>query len=90
VTTTDSSRLGRQPSRLEKKKNMCLGVPTCRSGRQDRVPPTIRRIRRDDYDVVADLTAGTYRREGYGSPQYEPSLRDVAGRAAAATASSAP
>ena len=46
--------------------------------------PTIRRVRPDEYDAVAELTAGTYRAEGYGSPQYEPALRDVASRDATA------
>jgi ribosomal protein S18 acetylase RimI-like enzyme len=45
---------------------------------------TIRPITPDEYAVVAELTAGTYRREGYGSPQYEPALRDVASRDATA------
>ncbi|MEO6206035.1 MAG: GNAT family N-acetyltransferase [Mycobacteriales bacterium] len=41
---------------------------------------TIRRVRPGEYDVVADLTAQVYRGEGYGSDDYEPVLRDVAGR----------
>lgn len=45
---------------------------------------TIRPIAASEYADVAELTAGTYRREGYGSPQYEPALRDVASRDATA------
>lgn len=46
--------------------------------------PTIRPIAPSEYDAVADLTAGTYRTEGYGSPHYVPALRDVASRDATA------
>ena len=46
--------------------------------------PLIRAVRPEDYDEVAELTARVYLDEGYGSPQYEPRLRDVAGRAASA------
>jgi ribosomal protein S18 acetylase RimI-like enzyme len=45
---------------------------------------TVRPIVPAEYDAVAELTAGTYRSEGYGSPQYEPALRDVASRDATA------
>jgi ribosomal protein S18 acetylase RimI-like enzyme len=41
---------------------------------------TIRRVVPSEYAAVAELTAGTYRSEGYGSPQYEPHLRNVASR----------
>ena len=41
---------------------------------------TIRRVKPAEYDLVADLTAQVYRGEGYGSDDYEPVLRDVAGR----------
>jgi ribosomal protein S18 acetylase RimI-like enzyme len=48
------------------------------------VLPTIRPVRPEEYDAVADLTAGVYLSEGYGSPAYEAALRDVAGRAESA------
>ena len=41
-------------------------------------------MRPEEYGAVGDLTATVYRTEGYGSPEYEPRLRDVAGRDAAA------
>ncbi len=44
------------------------------------MPLTVRRIRPAEYDDVAELTARVYLDEGYGSPEYEPRLRDVAGR----------
>jgi len=44
----------------------------------------IRAVRPKEYDDVAELTARVYLTEGYGSPEYEPQLRDVAGRHAAA------
>ena len=46
--------------------------------------PQIRAVRREEYDAVGDLTADIYRSEGYGSPEYEPALRDVASRDASA------
>jgi ribosomal protein S18 acetylase RimI-like enzyme len=46
--------------------------------------PHIRVVRTKDYDEVAELTARVYLDEGYGSPEYEPRLRDVAGRDASA------
>ncbi|MCW2571536.1 MAG: sle [Frankiales bacterium] len=46
--------------------------------------PSIRPVRPEEYGVVGDLTATVYLTEGYGSPDYEPRLRDVAGRDAAA------
>ena len=46
--------------------------------------PTIRAIVPAEYAAVAELTAATYRAEGYGSPEYEPALRDVASRDASA------
>jgi ribosomal protein S18 acetylase RimI-like enzyme len=46
--------------------------------------PQIRAIRSVEYDAVGDLTARVYLSEGYGSPEYEPRLRDVAGRDASA------
>ncbi|MBK5305190.1 MAG: GNAT family N-acetyltransferase [Frankiaceae bacterium] len=46
--------------------------------------PQIRAVRPEDYAAVAELTARVYLDEGYGSPEYEPRLRDVAGRDAAA------
>jgi ribosomal protein S18 acetylase RimI-like enzyme len=46
--------------------------------------PQIRAVRPEEYDEVAELTARVYLDEGYGSPQYEPRLRDVAGRDASA------
>jgi ribosomal protein S18 acetylase RimI-like enzyme len=46
--------------------------------------PEVRPVRPDEYDDVAELTAGVYLREGYGSREYEPRLRDVAGRDASA------
>jgi ribosomal protein S18 acetylase RimI-like enzyme len=42
--------------------------------------PQIRAVRPEEYDEVAELTARVYLDEGYGSPEYEPRLRDVAGR----------
>lgn len=44
----------------------------------------IRAVRPEEYDEVGELTARVYLDEGYGSPQYEPRLRDVAGRDASA------
>jgi ribosomal protein S18 acetylase RimI-like enzyme len=46
--------------------------------------PDIRPVQPKEYDDVAELTAGIYRAEGYGSPEYESALRDVAGRDASA------
>ncbi|MDX6198426.1 MAG: hypothetical protein QOJ79_1577 [Actinomycetota bacterium] len=46
--------------------------------------PQIRAVRPEEYDAVGELTARVYLDEGYGSPAYEPRLRDVAGRDAAA------
>jgi ribosomal protein S18 acetylase RimI-like enzyme len=48
------------------------------------VPVSIRDVHPVEYAEVAELTAATYRREGYGSPEYEIALRDVAGRDATA------
>lgn len=47
--------------------------------------PTIRRIRPDEHAAVGELTARVYREEGYGTPDYQPALRDAAGRAATTT-----
>ena len=44
----------------------------------------IRAVRPAEYDAVGELTARVYLDEGYGSPQYEARLRDVAGRDASA------
>ena len=41
---------------------------------------TVRRIRPEEYAAVGELTVRVYRDEGYGSPSYEPVLRDVAAR----------
>jgi ribosomal protein S18 acetylase RimI-like enzyme len=49
------------------------------------VTALIRRVRPEEYDEVAELTAVTYRTEGYGSPAYESALRDVRSRDATAT-----
>lgn len=46
--------------------------------------PTIRRVRPEEHDAVGELTVAVYRAGGYGSPGYEPALRDVAGRDASA------
>ena len=46
--------------------------------------PEIRAVRQDEYDAVGELTARVYLDEGYGSPEYEARLRDVAGRDASA------
>ena len=46
--------------------------------------PEIRAVRQDEYDAVGELTARVYLDEGYGSPEYEGRLRDVAGRDASA------
>ena len=48
------------------------------------MPLTVRRIRPEEYDDVAELTARVYLDEGYGSPEYEPALRMVASRDASA------
>ena len=48
------------------------------------MPLTVRRIRPEEYDAVAELTARVYLDEGYGSADYEPALRSVAGRDASA------
>jgi ribosomal protein S18 acetylase RimI-like enzyme len=48
------------------------------------VPLTVRRIRAEEYDEVAELTARVYLDEGYGSADYEPALRMVASRDASA------
>lgn len=45
----------------------------------------LREVRPGEQAEVAELTAAVYRGEGYSSPDYEPSLRDVAGRVASAT-----
>jgi len=44
----------------------------------------VRRVRPEEYDAVAELTARVYLTEGYGSPEYEPALRMVASRDASA------
>jgi ribosomal protein S18 acetylase RimI-like enzyme len=80
---------------LEKKKNMyaayphqrgptvtSVSVPCGRHGGVD--TPQIRAVRPEEYEHVAELTARVYLDEGYGSPEYEPRLRDVAGRDASA------
>jgi ribosomal protein S18 acetylase RimI-like enzyme len=46
--------------------------------------PRIRAVRPEEYADVGELTARVYLDEGYGSPEYEPRLRDVAGRDACA------
>ena len=45
----------------------------------------VRPVRSEELEHVGDLTASVYRAEGYGSPAYEPHLRDAASRAATAT-----
>jgi ribosomal protein S18 acetylase RimI-like enzyme len=49
------------------------------------VPITVRVVRPDDLDAVAELTARVYLGDGHSGPEYEPQLRDVASRAARAT-----
>lgn len=90
MTPIESSRLGRQPRRLEKKKNMtalCPGDGRPRPVRHHSGVPslTVAEIRPDQLDAVAELTAAVYRGEGYSSADYEPALRDVASRASSAT-----
>ena len=46
---------------------------------------TVRVATPGEYDAIAELTATTYLAEGYGDDGYATILRDVAGRAAAAT-----
>jgi ribosomal protein S18 acetylase RimI-like enzyme len=46
---------------------------------------TIRPVEPQEQEAVAELTASVYLGEGFSSPDYEPQLRDVAGRAAEAT-----
>jgi len=46
--------------------------------------PTIRRVRPEEHAAVGELTVAVYRQGGFGSTQYEPALRDVAGRDATA------
>ena len=48
-------------------------------------PVTIRPVEPQEQAAVAELTASVYLGEGFSSPDYEPQLRDVAGRAADAT-----
>jgi ribosomal protein S18 acetylase RimI-like enzyme len=43
-------------------------------------PAAVRRVRPDEYERVADLTAGVYGPEGYSSPGYERELRATADR----------
>lgn len=43
--------------------------------------PTVGTATPEDYDRIAELTAGVYRDEGYGSETYLVQLADVAGRA---------
>ncbi len=45
----------------------------------------VREIGPDEYDDVADLTARVYGAEGYASEDYQPFLRDVAGRVCSAS-----
>jgi ribosomal protein S18 acetylase RimI-like enzyme len=47
--------------------------------------PTVRPVAPDEHDAVAELTASVYIGEGLSSPEYEPQLRDVAGRVREAT-----
>ena len=49
------------------------------------MPLTVRTVRPDEHQAVADLTARVYRGEGYSTQDYEPALRDVASRARSAT-----
>lgn len=48
----------------------------------DPSPAVVRQARPEEYDAVGALTARAYRASGFGSPDYEPELRDAAGRAA--------
>lgn len=45
----------------------------------------IRTARPEEYDLIGELTAGTYLEEGYADATYAPVLRDVAARARVAT-----
>ncbi|MGI8535245.1 MAG: GNAT family N-acetyltransferase [Mycobacteriales bacterium] len=49
------------------------------------MPLTIRLVEPAEQAAVADLTAEVYLGGGFSDPGYEPALRDVAGRVAAAT-----
>ena len=48
-------------------------------------PLEVRTAIEPEFAAIAELTATTYLAEGYGDQSYEPTLRDVAGRARAAT-----
>ena len=48
-------------------------------------PLEVRTAAEAEFAVIAELTATTYLAEGYGDASYESTLRDVAGRARAAT-----
>ena len=48
-------------------------------------PLEVRTAAEAEFAEIAELTATTYRTEGYGGESYESTLRDVAGRAHAAT-----
>ena len=49
------------------------------------MPVTVRPVRLPEHAAVADLTAEVYRGDGYSAADYEPALRDVAGRVSSAT-----
>jgi ribosomal protein S18 acetylase RimI-like enzyme len=46
---------------------------------------TVRPVRPEEHDAVAELTAQVYVGEGFSNPEYEPALRSVASRVASAT-----
>lgn len=46
--------------------------------------PTIRRVRPAEYAAVGELTVRVYRDGGFGSPSYQPALRNAASRDASA------
>jgi ribosomal protein S18 acetylase RimI-like enzyme len=48
------------------------------------VRASIRRVRPAEYDDVGELTARVYRDGGFGSPSYQPALRNAASRDASA------
>lgn len=49
------------------------------------MPVTVRRVRPEEYDEVAELTARVYLDDGHATVAYEPALRSVASRDASAT-----
>ena len=54
---------------------------TSRDGRAVTVDVTVDPAGPEDFGRIAELTAGVYRDEGYGSESYLVQLADVAGRA---------